>query len=66
MTDKVNQLWSIDWQRSERKRAEFRIELRDLLEEFGFPPGECERAVKTVLEQAKLNAQHIDSDEEEE
>ena len=28
--------------------AQFRIALRDLLEEFGYPPEECERAVRTV------------------
>lgn len=60
MTEKVKELWSVDWQWSPQKQARFRIELRDLLDEFGFPPDECERAVKTVLEQAKLNAESRD------
>jgi type I restriction enzyme R subunit len=49
-------VWTVDWAYSERKQAQFRIELRDLLEKFGYPPEECEKAVETVLEQAKLNA----------
>ena len=56
MTEKVKELWTVDWSYSSRKQAQFRIALRDLLEEFGYPPEECERAVQTVLEQAKLNA----------
>jgi hypothetical protein len=44
--------------RSTRPSAEFRIMLRDLLDEYGYPPEECERAVETVLEQAKLNARN--------
>ena len=61
MTEKVKELWTVDWAYSERKQAQFRIELRDLLEKFGYPPEECERAVETVLEQAKLNARNHDS-----
>jgi type I restriction enzyme R subunit len=60
MTEKVKELWTVDWAYSERKQAQFRIELRDLLEKFGYPPEECERAVETVLEQAKLNARNQD------
>lgn len=60
MTEKVKELWTVDWSYSSRKQAQFRIALRDLLEEFGYPPEECERAVQTVLEQAKLNATNQD------
>jgi len=64
MTEKVKELWTVDWSYSSRKQAQFRIALRDLLEEFGYPPEECERAVQTVLEQAKLNAQGIGENDE--
>tara|TARA_B100000963_G_scaffold233254_1_gene203700 strand:- start:922 stop:2082 length:1161 start_codon:yes stop_codon:yes gene_type:complete len=58
MTEKVKELWTVDWAYSERKQAQFRITLRDLLDEFGYPPDVCEKAVETVLEQAKLNARN--------
>ena len=60
MAERVKELWTVDWAFSERKQAEFRVMLRDLLEEYGYPPEECERAVETVLEQAKLTARNHD------
>lgn len=66
MTEKVKELWTVDWSYSYRKQAQFRLALRDLLEEFGYPPEECERAVQTVLEQAKLSANNQDNMREEE
>ena len=56
MTAAVRESWTVDWAVSERKQAQFRIMLRDILNEFGYPPDQQERAVLTVLEQAKLNA----------
>ena len=59
MAERVKALWTVDWAFSERRRAEFGIALRDLLDEFGYPPEECDRAVDLVLEQARLTAVHL-------
>ena len=56
MVERVKELSTVGWASSERKQARFRLVLRDLLDEFGYPPEECDRAVELVLEQARLSA----------
>ena len=56
LTQVIKDNITIDWSVSERKQAELRLLLRDILDEFGYPRSEQESAVRTVLEQAKLNA----------
>ena len=58
LTQVIRDNITIDWAVSERKQAELRLLLRDILDEFGYPSSEQESAVRTVLEQAKLNAQN--------
>ena len=47
---------SIDWQYREPAKARLRVEVKKLLNEFGYPPDEQAVATKLVLEQAKLFA----------
>ena len=60
MAEEVKNMWTIDWAYSKKKQAQFRILLRDLLDDFGYPPEQSERAIETVLEQARLNANRYD------
>ena len=60
MAEEVKNMWTIDWAYSKKKQAQFRILLRDLLDDFGYPPEQSERAIETVLEQARLNAHQYD------
>jgi type I restriction enzyme R subunit len=57
LTQAIKDNMTIDWSISERKQAKLRLYLRDILDKFGYPPSEQEDAVRTVMEQAKLNAQ---------
>ena len=60
MAEEVKNMWTIDWAYSKKKQAQFRIILRDLLADFGYPPEESEKAIETVLEQARINANQYD------
>ena len=56
LTVAIRETITIDWAVSKRKQANLRLLLRDILDKFGYPKSEQDDAVKTVLEQARLNA----------
>jgi type I restriction enzyme R subunit len=47
----------VDWQYREPAKARLRVEVKKLLQEFGYPPDEQAVATQLVLEQAKLYAE---------
>ena len=59
LTQAIKDNMTIDWSISERKQAELRLYLRDILDKFGYPRSEQEDAVRTVMEQAKLTASKV-------
>lgn len=54
---------SIDWTIREHVQARMRREVKRLLRLHGYPPDMQERATETVLEQAKMMANHINKEE---
>lgn len=48
---------SVDWQYREPAKARLRVEVKKLLQEFGYPPDQQAVATKLVLEQATLFAE---------
>jgi len=50
---------TIDWTIKESVQANLRRNIRRILRKYGYPPDKQEKAVQTVLEQAKLLAEEI-------
>ena len=48
---------TIDWTFREGARAKLRVLIRELLDEYGYPPDKQKEAVKLVMEQAELLAE---------
>jgi type I restriction enzyme R subunit len=53
---RVQSTISVDWQYREPAKARLRVEVKKLLNEFGYPPDQQAVATKLVLEQATLFA----------
>jgi type I restriction enzyme R subunit len=53
LTDTVRRSATIDWTLKESVQARLRVMIRRILREYGYPPDKQERAVSTVLEQAR-------------
>jgi type I restriction enzyme R subunit len=49
---------SIDWTLRESVRAHLRVIVKRILRKYGYPPDKCEKATKTVLEQAEVLSEH--------
>lgn len=53
LSDKVRTNATIDWTMKESVRAKLMVLVRRTLKKYGYPPDKQEKAIKTVLEQAK-------------
>lgn len=56
LVQRVRNNIGVDWQYREPAKARLRVEVKKLLQEFGYPPDQQAVATKLVLEQAKLFA----------
>lgn len=56
LVERVRKNTSVDWQYREPAKARLRVEVKKLLNEFGYPPDQQAVATKLVLEQAALFA----------
>ena len=54
LVTKVRQSVTIDWTLRESARARIRVMVKRILNKYGYPPDLQDKAVQTVLEQAKL------------
>lgn len=50
---------TIDWDKKESVQAKMRVMIKRILKKFGYPPDKQEKAVRTILEQAKLIADDL-------
>jgi type I restriction enzyme R subunit len=56
LVQRVRSNIGVDWQYREPAKARLRVEVKKLLQEFGYPPDQQAVATKLVLEQAALFA----------
>jgi len=56
LVERVRANTTIDWQLKETSQARLRVEVKKVLNEFGYPPDQQQVATKLVLEQATLFA----------
>jgi type I restriction enzyme R subunit len=56
LVQRVRNNIGVDWQYREPAKARLRVEVKKLLQEFGYPPDEQTIATQLILEQAKLYA----------
>ncbi len=56
LVERVRSNTTIDWQLKENSQARLRVEVKKVLNEFGYPPDQQQVATKLVLEQATLFA----------
>ena len=54
LVETVNNNMTIDWDIRKDARARMRIEIKKLLIKYNYPPNKSEKAVQTVIKQAKL------------
>lgn len=54
LVQSVRKSVKIDWDKKESVQAEMRVQIKRILRKYGYPPDKQEKAVKTILEQAKL------------
>ncbi len=59
VAEKVRANTTIDWTIRESARAKLMVLVRRTLKKYGYPPDKQEKAVQTVLEQAKLMANGV-------
>jgi type I restriction enzyme R subunit len=50
---------TIDWTIKESVQASLRRNIRRILRKYGYPPDKQEKAIQTVIEQAKLLAEEM-------
>jgi type I restriction enzyme, R subunit len=50
---------TIDWTIKESVQATLRRKIRRILRKYGYPPDKQEKAIQTVIEQAKLLAEEL-------
>ena len=50
---------TIDWDKKESVQAKMRVMIKRILKKYGYPPDKQEKAVRTILEQAKLIADDL-------
>jgi type I restriction enzyme R subunit len=50
---------TIDWTIKESVQATLRRNIRRILRKYGYPPDKQERAIQTVMEQARLLAEEM-------
>lgn len=65
LVERVRRNTSVDWQYRESAKARLRVEVKKLLNEFGYPPDQQEIATQLILEQAGLFADDWSSEKEE-
>lgn len=63
LVDIIRKNTSIDWTVREHVQARMRVAVKKILRKHGYPPDMQERATETVLEQAKMMANHINKEE---
>jgi len=54
LVQSVRKSVKIDWDKKESVQAEMRVQIKRILRKYGYPPDKQEKAVKTILEQAKM------------
>lgn len=59
LAETIRKNTSIDWTIRESVQAELRLMVKKILKKYGYPPDMQQKAMETVLEQAKLMAQGI-------
>jgi type I restriction enzyme R subunit len=59
LTQKIRASTTIDWQHRDSVRAKMRTLVRRLLRRYKYPPDQADAAVKQVLQQAELMAEHL-------
>ena len=57
LVQRVRNNISVDWQYREPAKARLRVEVKKLLQEFGYPPDQQAVATQLILEQSKLFAE---------
>ena len=62
LTERVKQNASIDWTIKESVRAKLKVIIKRTLRQYGYPPDMQKLATETVLKQAELIANEINSD----
>jgi type I restriction enzyme R subunit len=50
---------TIDWDKKESVQAKMRVMIKRILKKYGYPPDKQEKAVRTILEQAKMIADNL-------
>ena len=50
---------TIDWDKKESVQAKMRVIIKRILKKYGYPPDKQEKAVRTILEQAKMIADDL-------
>ena len=59
LVNTVRQNASIDWWRKENVRTKIRVLIRRILRKHGFPPDLQDEAIRKVVQQAEVLAQHV-------
>lgn len=54
LTDSIKKSMSVDWSIRASVQAKMKMVIKRLLRKYGYPPDKTEKAVETVMEQAKL------------
>ena len=54
LVQSVRKSVKIDWDKKESVQAEMRVQIKRILRKYGYPPDKQEKAVKTILEKAKM------------
>ena len=60
IAEKIRSNATIDWTIRESARAKLMVLVKRTLNKYGYPPDKQEKAVQTILEQAKLMADGIE------
>ena len=54
LVESVKNSVTIDWDKKESVQAKMRVMIKRILKKYGYPPDLQEKAVRTILDQAKL------------
>jgi type I restriction enzyme R subunit len=61
LTEKIRNSITIDWQFRESVRAKLRLEVKKILQKYGYPPDLQTEATETVLQQAEAISEELSS-----
>lgn len=59
LVESVKNSVTIDWDKKESVQAKMRVMIKRILKKYGYPPEKQDRAVMTILDQAKLIAEEF-------